>query len=54
MLYPTIPPEKTRREPFYDFRLSNTGVTKIDFYEPGTNKYGDMVFDYVNRTGHLL
>ena len=42
------------REPFYDFCLSNTGVTKIDFYEPGTNKYGDMVFDYVNRTGHLL
>lgn len=40
-------------QPIYDFRLSNTGVTKILFYEPGTNVYGDMVFDCVNERCHL-
>ena len=41
------------KQPIYDFRLSNTGVTRILFYEPGTNKYGDIVFDCVNERNHL-
>lgn len=40
-------------EPFYDFRLSNTGITRIFFYKEGTNKYGDVVFDCVNERCHL-
>ncbi len=40
-------------EPGYDFRISNTGITRILFYEPGTNKYGDVVFDCVNERKHL-
>lgn len=40
-------------EPNYDFRMANTGITKISFYEPGTYKYGDMVFRYINRNNHL-
>lgn len=41
-------------EPFYDFRLSNTGVTRILFFKPGTNKYGDIIFDCMNERTHLL
>lgn len=41
-------------EPGYDIRNSNTGVTKISFYEPGTNKYGDMIIEYVNDRRHLV
>lgn len=41
------------KEPAYDFRLSNTGITKILFYKPGTNKYGDIIFECVNDTAHL-
>lgn len=40
-------------EPFYDFRLTNTGVTRIFFYKEGTNKYGDVVFDCINERKHL-
>ncbi len=41
-------------QPKQDFRLSNTGVTRILFYEPDTNKYGDVIFDCVNDRSHLL
>ena len=37
----------------FDFRLANTGVTHVTFYQPGTNPYGDMVFDCVNDCSHL-
>ena len=39
--------------PAFDINFSNTGVTKIIFYKPGTNKYGDIIFDYINSTTHL-
>lgn len=39
--------------PAFDINFSNTGVTKIIFYKPGTNKYGDIIFDYINSTAHL-
>lgn len=42
------------KEPNYDMKISNTGVTKISFYEPGTNPNGDVIFDYVNNTSHLV
>lgn len=41
-------------QPGYDFRLSNTGVAKISFYARGTNKYGDMIIEYVNDRRHLV
>ncbi|MBR6360623.1 MAG: histidine phosphatase family protein [Clostridia bacterium] len=41
------------KEPNYDFRLTNTGITKIVFYTPGTYEFGDTVFDYINDTRHL-
>ena len=39
--------------PLFDINFSNTGVTKIIFYKKGTNKYGDIIFDYINSTSHL-
>lgn len=39
--------------PLFDINFSNTGVTKIIFYKKGTNKYGDIIFDYINSTAHL-
>lgn len=39
--------------PKFDINFSNTGVTKIIFYKPGTNPYGDIIFDYINSTTHL-
>ncbi len=42
--------EKT---PAFDISFSNTGITKIEFYKPGTNKYGDVIFEYINDTSHL-
>ncbi|MBQ6898404.1 MAG: histidine phosphatase family protein [Clostridia bacterium] len=39
--------------PSFDINFSNTGVTKIIFYKKGTNKYGDIIFDYINSTAHL-
>lgn len=42
------------KEPNYDIRISNTGVTKISFYEPGENPNGDVIFDYINDTSHLV
>lgn len=39
--------------PKFDINFSNTGITKIIFYKPGTNPYGDIIFDYINSTTHL-
>ena len=39
--------------PNFDIDLTNTGVTKVKFYQPGTYPFGDIVFGYVNRTDHL-
>ncbi len=39
--------------PVYDVDFSNTSVTKVVFYKKGTNKYGDIVFEYINSTKHL-
>lgn len=37
----------------FDIDFNNTGVTKIIFYKRGTNKYGDIIFEYINSTRHL-
>ena len=42
------------KEPYYDFTLSNTGVTRIIFYEEGTYPYGDVAFEGVNDLRHLV
>ncbi len=42
------------KEPFYDFALSNTGVTRIIFYEPGSYPFGDISFEGVNDLRHLV
>lgn len=41
------------KSPAFDINFENTGITRILFYKPGTNKYGDLVFDYINDTAHL-
>lgn len=39
--------------PVFDVSFKNTAVTKVVFYKEGTNKYGDIVFEYINSTNHL-
>ena len=39
--------------PLYDLDFKNTGVTKVTIYKKGTNKYGDIVFEFINDTSHL-
>lgn len=41
------------KTPVFDIDFTNTGVTKIQFYKPGENKYGDTIFSYINGTSHL-
>lgn len=41
------------KSPAFDINFANTGITRILFYKPGTNKYGDIIFDYINDTSHL-
>lgn len=41
------------KAPVFDINFANTGLTKIIFYKHGTNKYGDIVFEYINGTKHL-
>ena len=36
----------------FDIDFHNTGITKVVFYQKGTNKYGDIVFEYLNKTTH--
>ncbi len=38
--------------PAFDISFKNTGVTRVVFYKEGTNKYGDIVFEYINDTSH--
>lgn len=38
--------------PAFDISFKNTGVTRVVFYKEGTNKYGDIVFEYINDTAH--
>lgn len=40
--------------PLYDIDFKNTGVTKVTLYKEGTNKYGDIVFEFINDTSHLF
>ncbi len=44
----------TEKVPGFDIDFNNTGITKVKFYKEGTNKYGDIVFEYINSTAHLL
>ncbi len=44
----------TENVPAFDIDFNNTGITKVKFYKEGTNKYGDIVFEYINSTAHLL
>ncbi len=39
--------------PNFDVDLNNTGVTRVKFYRPGENPFGDTVFAYINNTSHL-
>lgn len=39
--------------PEFDISIQNTGITKVIFYKKGTNRYGDIVFEYINETAHL-
>ncbi len=43
----------TEKVPAFDLDFNNTGITKVIFYKEGTNKYGDIVFKYINSTAHL-
>ena len=39
--------------PVFDISIQNTGVTKVIFYKKGTNRYGDISFEYINSTTHI-
>lgn len=41
------------KAPVFDIDFHNTNITKVIFYKEGTNKYGDIVFEYINNTAHL-
>lgn len=43
----------SEKAPAFDISFSNTGITKVIFYKPGTNIYGDTVFETVNDIAHL-
>lgn len=42
-----------KESPLFDISIQNTGITKVILYKKGTNKYGDIVFEYINSTSHL-
>lgn len=42
-----------KEAPVFDISIQNTGVTKVILYQEGTNRYGDIVFEYINSTAHL-
>ncbi len=42
-----------KEAPIFDISIQNTGITKVIYYEPGTNPYGDISFEYINETSHL-
>ena len=39
--------------PCFDIDFNNAGITKIVLYKEGTNKYGDVIFEFINDTSHL-
>ena len=41
------------KAPVFDIDIDNTSVTKVVIYKAGTNRYGDIVFKYINNTDHL-
>lgn len=41
------------KDPVFDIDINNTGITRVIFYKEGTNRYGDIVFKYINSTSHL-
>lgn len=41
-----------KTKPVFDVDLYNTGVTRVIYYKPGTNKWGDIVFGCINDTSH--
>lgn len=43
----------SKQAPCFDVDFNNTGITKVVLYKPGTNKYGDTVFEFINDTAHL-
>ncbi len=38
--------------PAFDIDYYNTGITRVTYYKPGTYKWGDTVFRYINDTSH--
>lgn len=42
-----------KKSPDFDISFSNTGITKVVFYKPDTNIYGDTVFETINDISHL-
>lgn len=42
-----------KEAPIFDISIQNIGITKVVFYEEGTNPYGDISFEYINETAHL-
>ena len=43
-----------KEKPCFDIDFYNTGVTRLIFYKPGTNKWGDTVFGCINDTSHFV
>lgn len=42
------------KAPLFDIDFHNTGITKVIFYQKGTNKYGDIVFEKIDDTAHYM
>ncbi len=41
-----------KTSPAFDIDYYNTSVTRVTYYKPGTYKWGDTVFRYINDTSH--
>ncbi|MBQ2812142.1 MAG: histidine phosphatase family protein [Clostridia bacterium] len=41
-----------KQAPAFDIDYNNTGITRVTYYKPGTYKWGDTVFRYINSTAH--
>lgn len=41
------------KTPVFDLDFNNTGITKVTLYKEGTNRYGDIIFEFINDTAHL-
>ncbi len=44
--------ELYENKPAFDIDYYNTGITRVTYYKPGTYKWGDVVFRYINDTSH--